>query len=80
MSSAQFNHPDLTDEELEAHLLGLDDDLSQSELVLLDVDAELERQDTLWGDQSHLPNGTAEHFRPVADAMREHANAQDKKG
>lgn len=61
---------------VEEHLMGLADDLAPEEVVLLDVDAELQRQDNLWGDQSHLPNGTggeanrelADHARRLADS------------
>src|SRR5688572_9816337 len=80
MSSAMFTDHGLDPAEVEEHLLGLSDDLAPEELVLLDVDAELVRQDGLWGDQSHLPDGTSEKFRPIADAMRDHANAAAKDG
>jgi hypothetical protein len=67
-------------QELEEHLMGLGDDLAPAELVLLDVDAELERQDQLWGDQSHLPNGTSEGLRLLADEFRAIADHNHKTG
>lgn len=70
-----------TDPELETALMSLDDDLNPAELVLLDVDAELERQDELWGDQSHLPNGTSvEQFKALADLARQQADQAHHRG
>lgn len=75
MSSAMFTDPELTEA-----LMSLDDDLAPAELVLLDVDVELERQDQLWGDQSHLENGTDEKFRELADIARKNADAHHQMG
>lgn len=66
--------------EVEAHLMGLSDDLAPEELVLLDVDAELVRQDGLWGDQSHLPNGTDKANTSKANAVRELADNRHTAG
>lgn len=61
--------------------MGLADDLAPEELVLLDVDVELQRQDTLWGDQSHLPNGTSvEQFQALADIARKNADSHHNQG
>lgn len=60
--------------------MGLSDDLAPEELVLLDVDAELVRQDQLWGDQSHLPNGTDPKFKELADIARRNADGHHEQG
>jgi hypothetical protein len=81
MSSATFTDPGTTGDDWEAKLLtDIGDDLEPAELVLLDVDVELERQDALWGDQSHLPNGTTRSLVGVADQLRENADRNAKDG
>ena len=80
MSSATFTDHGLDPAEVEEHLMGLSDDLAPEELVLLDVDAELQRQDSLWGDQSHLPNGTDPLNRELADHARRLADSKHNLG
>lgn len=69
-----------TDQEIEVALMALPSGLTEVEEVLLAVDAELSRQDELWGDQSHLPMGTSTDYKALADQARDIAEHHNKLG
>ena len=76
-----FTDPELMGAAWEESVMrDIGDDLAPAELVLLDVDAECERQDGLWGDQSHLPLGTDAALIPIADEFRRVADEAHKEG
>ena len=70
-----------TDQEIEEALMGLMEGLTPAENALLDIDVEVSRQDQMWGDQSHLPNGTsAEKFEELANQAKLSGDRQHQAG
>jgi hypothetical protein len=56
-------------------------ELSTVDTVMLDVADEMDRQETLWGDESLLPDGTgSEQYANLAEHFRNEANKAHKEG